>query len=67
MVNDVANEMVQQERSNNKCYASAFRYIIIIIIITSIVLILFGYSFLSFYFNSHSHCKEEKLHRIQVL
>ena len=53
MVNDMANEMAQQERSNNKCYASAFRYIIIIIIIiiiiTSIVLILFGYSFLSFY------------------
>ena len=52
MVNDMANEMAQQERSNNKCYASAFRYIIIIIIIiiiNSIVLILFGYNFLSFY------------------
>ena len=31
--NDVANEVTQQERGNNNCYASVFRYIYIYIYI----------------------------------
>ena len=30
-INDVATDVAQQERSNNKCYALAFRYIYIYI------------------------------------